>query len=75
VPVAHAFAEVVRIGRDPAEFVAQIADALAAADQSHDNSAAAIARRKAIASQNTWDQRVATIETLLADALHRKPEG
>jgi len=75
VPVAHAFAEVVRIGRDPAEFVAQIAAALAAADQSHDNSAAATARRKTIASQNTWDQRVATIETLLAEALHRKREG
>lgn len=73
VPAAHLFGDppvtpdeqLVRIGRTPEEFIAQIAAALTEHDP------AAVAHRKAVAAANTWEHRVAKIEGLLADALAR----
>ncbi len=69
VPAARAFPEVVRIGRDPDEFAAQIAGAIA------EENPQAVAMRQAIAAQNTWDQRITRIEHLLIEALARKAAG
>lgn len=74
VPTAHLFdreaAEVgtplVRVAETPDAFVAQIEAALAEAEPE----AAEVRRR--VAAANTWEQRVAYIERLLAEALARK---
>lgn len=63
VPAAREFAGLVRIASDAQGFVSAIEAALG-----EDPTGCAPAR-KAAAAANTWDQRVAQIETLLADAL------
>jgi UDP-galactopyranose mutase len=72
VPAARTFAgpadstPLVRIAASPADFVAEIAAALAEVD------AAAVERRRALAAANTWEHRVSRIESLLSEALDRK---
>jgi glycosyltransferase involved in cell wall biosynthesis len=73
VAAAHCFGDppvspdpsLVRVARDADEFIAQITAALAEDDPD------AVARRKAVAAANTWEQRVAKIEELLEAALAR----
>ena len=67
IPAAHAaFAEgLVHVADGPAGFGEAIGAALA------DTAPERIAARKAAAAANTWDDRVAQIETILADALAR----
>lgn len=64
----YQYADVVRIGEDHAQFVEQVAAALA------DQSAAAVAARVAVARQNTWDQRVEAIYQALDTFLHMASE-
>lgn len=74
VPTAHLFdreaaqagVPLVRVAGTPEAFVAQIEAALAETGPE----AAAVRRR--VAAANTWEQRVAQIEQLLAEALARK---
>lgn len=69
VPAARTFAAegptIVRIATDAADFIAQLAAALAEDDP------AAADRRRFIAANNTWEHRVAQIEALLCSALTR----
>jgi glycosyltransferase involved in cell wall biosynthesis len=71
VPAARAaFAEgLVYIGNDPQRFGEQLQTALA------EKSAESATARKAAAAANTWDDRVAQIEKILAAALMRKNDG
>lgn len=73
IPAARAFSEVVRVVSTPTDthgavsgWVAEITAALAEKDP------APVEQRKAIAAQNTWDQRVERIGSLLVEALARK---
>ena len=66
VPAARMFEQLVRIADDPASFITAIEAALA------DNAPEAIAARRTAAAANTWELRVAQIETLLAAALARR---
>ncbi len=65
VPAAREFAGLVRIAEHPREFVAEIGEALAG------DSPESVEARRAAAAANTWDNRVAQIETILSDALER----
>ncbi len=66
VPAAREFAGLVRIASDARGFGRAIADALA-----EDPTECAPAR-KAAAAANTWDQRVAQIESLLTETMGRR---
>jgi glycosyltransferase involved in cell wall biosynthesis len=63
LPTARMHGAVIRIADDREAFVAALKAALAESD------AAAVEQRLAVARQNTWDQRVALISELIAQAL------
>ena len=69
VPAAREFAGLVRIAESPEGFAAGIEKGLAGDPQQ------LVEARLAAAAANTWDDRVAQIESLLADALERAPAG
>lgn len=62
IPELHAFSDVVRLADTAEGFVAQILQALAS------DSSVQVEQRLAVARQNTWDQRAATIRRAI-DAL------
>jgi len=59
VPAAQRFAEVVSIASDEAQFVLHIGRAL------QEDTPAQQAQRRAVAAQNTWDQRVGTLSAAI----------
>ncbi|HKB09913.1 MAG TPA: ElyC/SanA/YdcF family protein [Vicinamibacterales bacterium] len=58
--------DLVQVARDPDAFSAAIRDCLARANP------AEISRRIAAAHSNSWEQRLATMETLIDDAIERR---
>ena len=61
LPELYPFKDVVRLATSVDEFIEQVKDSL------KDNSKAAVAKRVAVAKENTWDQRVEKIEICLLD--------
>jgi glycosyltransferase involved in cell wall biosynthesis len=68
LPTARMYSAVIRIADDRETFVAAVKAALAESDT------AAIEQRLAVARQNTWDQRVALISELIAQALSSRSD-
>jgi glycosyltransferase involved in cell wall biosynthesis len=67
VPAAQRFSDAVGIARDEAEFVAEMNAAV------RDDNAAERGRRRSIAAQNTWEQRIASISTAIEQQLKLRP--
>jgi len=65
IPAVQGFEDVVRVAGNEAEFLAHIREALIEDNQ------AAIAQRRAVASENTWEARVERISKLLEASLAR----
>ena len=65
LPELRPYCNVIRIAESHDDFIQQIREAL------QDNSPAAIEARVAVARENTWDQRVATIYRVLESRLHK----
>ncbi len=63
------FAPVIRIARDEEDFVGLVPAAL------HDNAPARRQARTNVAKQNTWEQRVATIQRVLDQTLAQRHSG
>ena len=66
VPTAQRFSPVVRIAASKNEFAAEMAKAV------REDSSALQAERQAIAAQNTWDQRVVQISTIIEGCLKQR---
>jgi glycosyltransferase involved in cell wall biosynthesis len=63
VPAARRFAEVVRIVKDEGEFISSMDSAL------NEDRPAARARRRQLAAQNTWEQRVSVLSAAIENGL------
>ncbi len=61
LPELDAYRDLIYVARTPDEFVTQIERALAERDPD------VVARREALARSNTWDDRVAVLESLIAE--------
>jgi len=66
VPAARRFSDVVRVAANEAEFVANMNAAV------REDSPSLQARRRGIAAQNTWEQRLASISTAIEGRLQER---
>jgi glycosyltransferase involved in cell wall biosynthesis len=67
VPAARRFSEVVRIVTDEGEFISSMNNAL------NEDSPAMQARRRQLAAQNTWEQRVSVLSAAIEKSLSARP--
>ena len=65
IPVAHEYAQVVRIAEDASDFGRQVGLALEESDSDM------VVRRRALAAESTWDQRVEMLSEAILDTMGR----